>query len=84
MWAKLKAFCLHSLTVAWSYAQIAAAALVLNFDDLLDQTAKALNDPGVVEQVKPMLPPRWVGYLVGAIGVITLLARLRSLMKKVG
>jgi hypothetical protein len=83
-WTKISAWCWHSLTVAWAYLQILAAAALVGIDQGLEGFASALNDPAVVGQIKPLLPPQWVGYLVGFIGVITLLARLRSLIKKVG
>ena len=47
MLAKVKAACLHSMTIAWSYCIALAGALASIIDDLAD----ALGDPGVKDQI---------------------------------
>jgi hypothetical protein len=78
MWEKLKAFCLHSLTVAWSYCLAAGGAALQAIDTVSD----ALGDPSLKDQIAAAIgDPRVTGRIMLVISVVTLLARLRSLKK---
>lgn len=81
MWSKIKAACRHSLTVAWGYFQLACAVAFIYADQGLALIAKAAGDPDVAAKIQQLSPPSWLPYLVAAMGVITLVARLRSLLK---
>jgi hypothetical protein len=77
MIAKLKAFCRHSLTVAWSYVLGALGVVSV----ALPVVADLLGDPTVSAAVSGVLPSKAQGaYVIGA-AVITYAARCRSLAK---
>ncbi|WP_456624303.1 MULTISPECIES: hypothetical protein [unclassified Bradyrhizobium] len=79
MLAKIKAVCLHSMTVAWSYCVALAGALASIIDDLAD----ALGDPGVKDQISAAIGDvKATGRILLAISVVTILARLRTLRRK--
>ena len=78
MLGRLKAVCLHSLTVAWGYL----LALVGGLISITDNVADALGDPGLKEQISAAIgDPRIAGRVLLGISVITILVRLRSLRK---
>ena len=78
MLGRLKAVCLHSLTVAWGYL----LALVGGLISIIDNVADALDDPGLKEQISAAIgDPRIAGRVLLGISVITILVRLRSLRK---
>lgn len=77
MLAKLKAMCLHSLTVAWSYV-LAFAGAVLT---VIDAIAEASSDPTIKDNINAMFSPKIVGYIIVGISLATLIARLRSMRK---
>jgi hypothetical protein len=78
MWTRIKAWCLNSLTIAWSYL-IAFAGAVLQ---AVDSVADALADPGLKEQITAAVgDPKTVGRILLFISVVTILARLRSLRR---
>jgi hypothetical protein len=78
MWAKLKAACLHSLTIAWGYA----LALVGCIMSLIDGIGDSLGDPALRDQISAAVgDARATGRILLAISVVTILARLRSLQK---
>lgn len=78
MLAKIKAFCLHSLTIAWSYV----LALVGGAMSVIDNIGDALGDPNLKEQVSAAIgDTRIAGRVLLGISIITILARLRSLRK---
>lgn len=79
MFTKLKAFCLNSLTIAWSYL-LALLGLMLQ---LVDAAGEILGDPAIKDQVSAAVgDPAWAGRILLVISVITLAARLRSLRKQ--
>ena len=79
LWARLKAFCLHSLTIAWSYL-LAGLGLLLQG---VDATADAFGDPSLQEQLAQAIgDAKTVGRIMLGISVVTILARLRSLRKQ--
>ena len=79
MFAKVKAFCLNSLAVAWSYL-LAFFGLVFQ---LVDAAGDALGDPSIKDQVSAAVgDPTWAGRVLLAISIVTLAARLRSIRKQ--
>lgn len=79
MFAKMKAFCLNSLTIAWSYL-LAFFGLMLQ---LVDAAGDVLGDPAIKDQVSAAVgDPAWAGRVLLVISVITLAARLRSVRKQ--
>jgi hypothetical protein len=78
MWAKTKAFCLNSLTIAWGYT-VAFAGLLLQG---LDSVADALGDPNLKDQISAAIgDTKTVGRILLGVSVLTIVARLRSLRK---
>ncbi|MBR0964770.1 hypothetical protein JQ554_13555 [Bradyrhizobium diazoefficiens] len=79
MLARLKAVCLHSVTIAWSYCIALAGALASTIDDLAD----ALGDPGVKDQISAAIGDvKTTGRIMLVISVVTIIARLRTLRRK--
>lgn len=80
MIARIKAACLHSMTIAWSYCVALAGALASVVDDLAD----ALGDPGAKDQLSAAIGDvKLTGRILLAISVVTIIARLRTLRRKV-
>jgi hypothetical protein len=78
MWARIKACCLNSLTIAWSYCIAFAGAAMQGLDSLAD----ALGDPNLKDQISASIgDARTAGRVLLGISVITMIARLRSLRK---
>ena len=78
MLSKLKAFCLHSLTIAWSYV----LAIVGGAMSVVDSIADALGDPNLRDQISAAIgDAKTTGRILLGISVITILARLRSLKR---
>jgi hypothetical protein len=78
MWARIKACCLNSLTIAWSYCLAFAGAAMQGFDSIAD----ALGDPGLKDQISAAIgDARTAGRILLGISVVTMIARLRSLRK---
>jgi hypothetical protein len=78
MWAKIKASCLNSLTIAWGYI-VAFAGLLLQG---LDSIADALGDPNFKDQISAAIgDTKTVGRILLGVSVLTIVARLRSLRK---
>lgn len=69
---KIKAWFRHSLTILWARL-VAVAGL------LLAASETVLQDPNVAAAVQAVLQPKYVPYYVIAIGLMTELARRRSL-----
>lgn len=79
MLGSLKAACLHSVTIAWSYCIALAGALASIIDDLAD----ALGDPGVKDQISSAIGDvKTTGRIMLVISVVTIIARLRTLRRK--
>jgi hypothetical protein len=79
MLARLKAACLHSMTIAWSYCIALAGALASIVDDLAD----ALGDPSVKDQIGSAIGDvKTTGRIMLVISVVTIIARLRTLRRK--
>jgi hypothetical protein len=80
MWAKLKAFCLNSLTIAWGY-MLAFVGVALQ---TIDALADALGDPALRDQISAAVgDTKTAGRILLGISIVTILARLRSLRKAV-
>jgi hypothetical protein len=78
MWRKLKASCLHSLTIAWGYT----LALIGGAMSMIDVLADAFGDPSLKDQISAAVgDARTTGRILLAISIVTILARLRSLKK---
>ena len=78
MWARIKACCLNSLTIAWSYCLAVAGAAMQGLDSIAD----ALGDPNLKDQISASIgDARIAGRVLLGISVITIVARLRSLRK---
>lgn len=78
MIAKLKAACLHSLTIAWSYVLAFVGAVL----QLIDSAGDALGDQAIKEQIAAAIgDARTVGRILLGIAIINIVARLRSLRK---
>jgi hypothetical protein len=78
MWAKIKAACLHSVTVAWSYVVAVSGALLTQIDTL----ASIFGDPNLKDQISSAIgDAKATGRILLGISVITLISRLRSLGK---
>ena len=78
MFAKVKAFCLNSLTIAWRYL-LAFFGVMLQ---LVDAAGDFLGDPAIKDQVSAAVgDPVWAGRVLLVISITTLVARLRSARK---
>lgn len=78
MLGKIKAACLHSATIAWSYCIALAGVAASVVDDLAD----ALGDPGLKEQISAAVgDTRTTGRILLAVSVVTIVARLRTLRR---
>ncbi len=78
MLATIKALCLHSLTIAWSYCLALAGTLMAAIDSVSD----ALGDPGLKNQIAAAVgDTRTTGRILLGISVVTIIARLRTLRK---
>ncbi|WP_063688292.1 hypothetical protein [Bradyrhizobium stylosanthis] len=79
MLARIKAVCLHSVTMAWSYCIAVTGVLASVIDDLAD----ALGDPGVKDQISAAIgDAKATGRILLVISVVTIIARLRTLRRK--
>lgn len=78
MFGRIKAFCLHSLTVAWGYL----LAIIGGLMSVIDNIGDALGDPNLKDQVSAAIgDTKIASRVLLAISIITILARLRSLKK---
>lgn len=78
MWAKAKASCMNSLTIAWGYLLAFAGAVMQAMDSIAD----ALGDPGIKDQISAAVgDAKTTGRILLGISVVTIIARLRSIRK---
>jgi hypothetical protein len=78
LWARLKALCLHSATIAWSYLLLVLGSLL----QLIDAAGDALGDPSIKDQVAAAIgDARIVGRILLGISIVNIIARVRSLRK---
>jgi hypothetical protein len=77
LWAKIKSACMGSITMAWSYLVSAFGAFLQNVDSI----AAALGDPSLNQQIANVVgDAKMLGRWLLAVGVITTIARLKSLV----
>jgi len=74
MWSKIKSWFGNSLTILWARIQVLAGLLVA----LLMALA---TDPNVTAVIQTALEPKFIPYYVIAIGLITEIARRRSISR---
>jgi hypothetical protein len=78
MWATIKRFCFHSLTIAWGYCLAIAGAALQGVDTLAD----ALGDPNLRDQISAAVgDTKTVGRILLGVSIFTLVARLRTARK---
>ena len=78
MWIRLKAACLDSATIAWSYF-IAFVGILLQ---LVDASSDVFNDQGFKDTVHSLIgDTQTFGRILLGISVINIIARLRTLRK---
>ena len=78
MWPKLKALCLHSATIAWSYLLMAVGSAL----QLIDAAGDALGDPSIKDQIAAAIgDARTVGRILLGIAIVNIIARARSLRR---
>jgi hypothetical protein len=74
MWDKIKASFKHSVTILWARIQVFAGVAIA--------AAMALaSDPNVTAALQSLLQPKFIPYYVIGIGVITEIARRRTVAK---
>ena len=73
-WLHARRISLGSLTVAWTYVMFVASAVM----ELLFQVPDIAGQFGLNQWV----PPRWLPWYTAGMAVITLMARLRSIIWK--
>jgi hypothetical protein len=72
MWARIKAFCLNSLTIAWSYLVGFAGAAM----QAIDSVADAMGDPGLRDQISAAVgDAKTVGRILLGVSIVTIVAR---------
>lgn len=74
MWEKIKAWFKNSLTIVWARA-VAIIGILLAAGESL------LQDPNITTAIQSMMQPKYIPYYVIAIGLITELARRRTVGK---
>lgn len=78
MWARTKACCLNSVTMAWGYFLAFVGATM----QAVDTVADALGDPNLRDQISSAVgDTKTAGRILLAVSVLTIIARLRSLRK---
>lgn len=78
MWEKVKAACLRSLTIAWSYVLMAVGTAL----SMIDMFGDALGDPQLRDQISAAIGnTTTTARIFLVLGFITFLARLRSLRR---
>ena len=75
MWDKIKAWFKHSLTILWARL-VALAGILLAAGQAL------LADPNVTAAIQTALQPKFIPYYVIAIGLVTEIARRRTVAKE--
>jgi hypothetical protein len=78
MWARIKALCRHSLTIAWSYCLAITGTVMQGLDTLAD----ALGDPNLKDQISAAIgDTKTVGRILLGVSLVTLIARMRTARK---
>ncbi|MGJ4945871.1 hypothetical protein ACQR1W_35280 [Bradyrhizobium sp. HKCCYLS1011] len=72
MWSRIKAACLHSLTIAWGYI----LALIGTLMSLIDTIGDTLGDPMLKDEISSAIgDARATGRILLVISIITIMAR---------
>jgi hypothetical protein len=74
MWSKIKSWFGNSLTILWARIQVLAGLLAAFLFALV-------TDPNVTGAIQAALEPRFIPYYVIAIGLITEIARRRTISR---
>jgi hypothetical protein len=74
MWSKTKSWFGNSLTILWARIQVLAGLLAAFLMALA-------TDPNVTSAIQVALEPRFIPYYVIAIGLITEIARRRTISR---
>ena len=74
MWGKTKAWFKHSVTILWARAMTLGGAVLATLVSLS-------SDPNVGAAIQSVLQPRFIPYYVIAIGILTEMARRRTVDK---
>lgn len=77
VWERLLAGGRDSATILWGYLLYLAGAIL----DLIERMAVFLNMPEVTTFVNTHVPPKYVAGGMMVIGIITIAARLRSILR---
>lgn len=75
VWERLLATAKGSATVLLSYAQMVGGFVIAG----AEQVSTLLNQPEITSFIQAHVPPQWLGLVLLVMGLITLLARLRTL-----
>ena len=75
MWDKIKAWFKHSVTILWARAMTLGGAVLATLVSLS-------GDPNVSGAIQSVLQPKFIPYYVIAIGLITELARRRTVERR--
>ena len=76
---RIKAFCLRSATIAWSYVLAIFGAIMQGLDSIAD----AFGDPNLKEQISAAIgDAKTVGRILLGISIVNIIVRLRSLRKQ--
>lgn len=75
-WERVKATTEQSLALAVGYLTTAGGFTI----DMSGQIADAFDLPSAKEWITANLPPKYVGAIIGTIGVVYVAARLRSIV----
>lgn len=80
MWQGVKAACLNSVTIAWSYTLAIAGAVMEIMDNILD----IVNDQSLKDAIHGMVgDTKLWGMIILGISIVNIIARMRSLRKVV-
>ena len=74
MWSKIKSWFGNSLTILWARIQVLAGLLAAFLMALA-------TDPNVTAVIQTALEPKFIPYYVIALGLITEIARRRSISR---
>lgn len=77
MLAKIKVWCRHSATIAWSCILVAFGALL----EVVPYAVDIIAAPDVSAVVHDALPAHWIGLYTIGVAIVTYACRLRTLDK---
>ncbi len=78
MWARIKAFCLNSLTIAWSYLLAVVGAVLQAIEPIMDM----VGSQDFKSQLSAAIgDAQLVGRIILAISIVNIFVRMLSLRK---